>query len=131
MKATERNKPARKQSGKDLPGEGKPSKGVVKGKGNLSSNNVMGKSRSNQDAEEGNQSQNRGMQEIVDTAGFELDEDIRNDIEQTEVNPHAKRREPINKEREQEGPDAVDLNEDTDVVNEQEDDKKKGKYNKY
>jgi len=62
-----------------------------------------------------------------DVRTIDLDEDIRNDIIKTEVNPHVQKRSPLRKEK-QESNRERGLNEDTRIVNDQEDDKQKDKY---
>ena len=64
---------------------------------------------------------------IPSSKAIKLDEDIRNDIIQTEVNPHVKKRTPLQSENHAINPEEV--NEDQRIVNEQDDDQGINKYN--
>lgn len=64
---------------------------------------------------------------IPSSKAIKLDEDIRNDIIKTEVNPHVKKRSPLQSETHAINPEEV--NEDQRIVNEQDDDQGTNKYN--
>ena len=57
----------------------------------------------------------------------DLDENIRNDVFKTEVNPHAQKRTPLQKQKE-EGIDRKDLNIDERIVNDPDDEIQEDKY---
>lgn len=64
---------------------------------------------------------------VPSSKAIKLDEDIRNDIIKTEVNPHVKKRTPLQSESHAIDPEEV--NEDQRIVNEQDDDQGTNKYN--
>jgi hypothetical protein len=75
----------------------------------------------------GKQKKDKETEKEPDVKAIDLDEDIRNDIFKTEVNPHVQKRGPLVKDKEELNRERG-LNEDTRIVNEQEDDKQKDKY---
>ncbi|HLP52194.1 MAG TPA: hypothetical protein VK154_14995 [Chitinophagales bacterium] len=88
------------------------------------------KTGSNTQNDKKNPARNTKQDDEIETPSskaIKLDEDIRNDIIQTEVNPHVKKRSPI--QTESHAIDPEELNEDRRIVNEQGDDLGKNKYN--
>jgi|ERR1043165_648357 hypothetical protein len=131
MKTTKKNQPViERQSEKKMPSKEEPKRELKRDA------STEDKETKEPEEERTNaRSDTKKRQEEMQNAGkdmeksVELDEDIRNDIFKTEVNPHIQKRGPIERgEKTPEENHGLDLNNDNRIVNDQEDALDEDKY---